>query len=301
MGFSIGRKGTSLEKVNLDNFDISLLSRGNGAEVMIQSISKDNIFYIYPGESPEVMEFFYILQGEVVCELNGEKIILGPHDYYSASNLQEPIHFNALTDVSYLWFITEPTFYHISQNVTELKKMVEKVEERDPYTSKHSDRVSKYSIKISRKMKLEKEKLENLYIASYLHDIGKINIPTEILNKPGKLTEKEYSIVKLHPLDGANMVKGFYNEEIPKIIEQHHERLNGSGYPNGIKGDEILLEARIISVSDTYDAMTEDRAYRKAYSAAYAMEEIRRLTPTHYDQTVVNALEEILKEEGHLS
>lgn len=301
MGFYIGRKGTSLEKVKLDNFDISLLSRGNGSEVILQSISKDNIFYIYPGESPEVMEFFYILQGEVVCELNGEKITLGPHDYYTASNLQEPIHFNALTDVSYLWFITEPTFYHISENVTELKKMVERVEERDPYTSKHSDRVSKYSIKISRKMKLVKEKLENLYIASYLHDIGKINIPTEILNKPGKLTEEEYSIVKLHPLDGANMVKGFYNEDIPKIIEQHHERLNGSGYPNGLIGDDILIEARIISVSDTFDAMTEDRAYRKAFSAAYAMKEIRRLTPTHYDPTVVNALEEILKEEGHLS
>ncbi|MGM0838051.1 MAG: HD domain-containing phosphohydrolase [Bacillota bacterium] len=301
MGFSIGRKGTSLENVKLDNFDISLLSRGNGAEVMIQSITKDNLFYIYPGESPEVMEFFYILQGKVVCELNGEKVTLGPHDYYTASNLQEPIHFTALTDVSYLWFITEPTFYHISENVTELKKMVEKVEERDPYTSKHSDRVSKYSIKISRKMKLVKEKLENLYIASYLHDIGKINIPTEILNKPGKLTEEEYAIVKLHPLDGANMVKGFYNEEIPKIIEQHHERLNGSGYPNGLKGEDILLEARIISVSDSFDAMTEDRAYRKAYSAAYAMAEIKRLTPTLYDQTVVNALEEILKEEGHLT
>ncbi|MFE7062120.1 HD domain-containing phosphohydrolase [Sutcliffiella sp. NPDC057660] len=301
MAFTIGRKGTNLEKVTFDNFDISLLSRGDGAEVMIQTIAKDNIFYIYPGENPNVMEFFYILEGEVVCETKGENIKLGPHDYYTAINLEEPVHFSAVTDVMYLWIVTEPTFYQLSNSIIELTKIVEKVEARDRYTYKHNERVARYSIKIAKKMMLVKDKLENLYISSVLHDIGKINTPPEILNKPTKLTEEEFAIIKLHPLDGAEMVKDLCYEGIAQIIEQHHERLNGSGYPHGIKGEDIVLEARIIAVSDAYDAMTEDRAYRKAFTPQFAIGELKRLSHTHYDYEVVNALEEILKEEGHLS
>ncbi|MBM7619731.1 HD-GYP domain-containing protein (c-di-GMP phosphodiesterase class II) [Bacillus tianshenii] len=301
MAFTIGKKGTNLEKVTFDNFDISLLSRGDGAEVMVQTITKGNIFYIYPGENPNVMEFFYILEGEVVCETKEENVKLGPHDYYTAINLEEPVHFSAVTDVMYLWIVTEPTFYQLSNSIIELTKIVEKVEARDRYTYKHNERVARYSIKIAKKMMLVKDKLENLYISSVLHDIGKINTPPEILNKPTKLTDEEFAIIKLHPLDGAVMVKDLCYEGIAQIIEQHHERLNGSGYPHGLKDEEIVLEARIIAVSDAYDAMTEDRAYRKAFSPQFAISELKRLSHTHYDYEVVNALEEILKEEGHLS
>jgi putative nucleotidyltransferase with HDIG domain len=247
------------------------------------------------------MEFFYLLQGEVVCEVKGEQINLGPHDYYTATNLKDPIHFTAISDVVYLWFITEPTFYQLSEDIVELKKVVKRVEERDHYTFKHSDRVAKYCIKIAKKLMFPKEKLEDLYIASYLHDIGKINTPMEILNKPDKLTVEEFDIIKKHPVDGAVMVKDLYNESIASIIEQHHERLNGSGYPYGLKDEEISLEARIIAVSDTFDAMTEDRAYRKAHSTEDALNELKKHVHSHYDYGVVCILEKILKEEGHLS
>jgi putative nucleotidyltransferase with HDIG domain len=142
--------------------------------------------------------------------------------------------------------------------------------------------------------------LENLYIASILHDIGKINTPGEILNKPGKLTNEEFAIIKRHPLDGAKMVRDSYCQDVVAIVEQHHERLNGTGYPYGLKGDEILLEARIIAVSDTFDAMTEDLSYRKALMAQFAVDELTRLVDTHYDKTVVAAFVEILKEEGRI-
>ncbi|WP_059171715.1 HD-GYP domain-containing protein [Bacillus sp. FJAT-27445] len=300
MGFSIGKKGEVLERVSLGTFDIGLLARGGGMECMIQTISKDNLFYVYPSETPDIMEFFYILQGELICEMDGEKIKLGPGDYYMAVDLDEPIHFSTLTDVSYLWMITEPTFYQLSESLTRLQKIVEEVERKDHHTVKHSERVSEYAVKIAKKLMFPKDKLENLYIASILHDIGKINIPTEILNKPDKLSDEEFAFIKRHPVDGAEMVKDLYYKDITRIIEQHHERLNGSGYPNGLKGDDILLEARIIAVSDSFDAMTEDRAYRKAYDAQYAVDELIRMADTHYDREVVEAFVEILKEEGRL-
>ncbi|WP_409272688.1 HD-GYP domain-containing protein [Neobacillus sp. SCS-31] len=300
MGFSIGKKGEVLERVSLGTFDIGLLAHGGGMECMIQTISKDNLFYVYPSETPNVMEFFYILQGEMICEIDGEKIKLGPGDYYKAVDLDEPVHFSTLTDVSYLWMITEPTFYQLSESLTRLKKIVEEVERKDHHTVEHSERVSEYAVKIAKKLMFPKDKLESLYIASILHDIGKINIPMEILNKPDKLTDEEFAYIKRHPGDGAEMVKDLYYEDIPMIIEQHHERLNGSGYPHGLKGDDILLEARIIAVSDSFDAMTEDRAYRKAYDVQYAVNELISMADTHYDRKVVEAFVEILKEEGRL-
>ena len=301
MAFKIGRKGTGIEQVQFDNFGLNLLARGDGTEVILQTITKKNFFYVYPAENPNVMEFFYILSGELKCELNGEKINIGPQDYFTASDLEDPVHFTALTDVSYLWVITEPTFYQLSEGVRELKEVVEKVEIRDSYTFKHSERVTQYSIKIAKKLALSKVNLENLFLAAILHDIGKINIPSEILNKPSKLTKEEFELIKKHPGDGAIMVKElYYDDTIATIIEQHHERLNGVGYPKGLVGDEILLEARIIAVSDTFDAMTEDRAYRNAFTPEYAVEELQRLSPSQYDPEVVNALIEVLQEEGKL-
>jgi putative nucleotidyltransferase with HDIG domain len=300
VAFTLSKKGSFLEKISFEAFDISLIARGDGVEFMIQTIAKDNFFYVYPSDNQDVMEFFYILEGELICELNGEKVKLGPHDYYTAKSLEDTVHFTALSKVVYLWIITEPTFYQLSENVTELKSVVDEVEKKDRYTSKHSERVSQYAVKIAKKLNLPKEKLENLYIASLLHDIGKIHTPSEILNKPERLTDEEFAIMKRHSQDGAEMVKDLYYQDVSTIIEQHHERLNGSGYPNRLVGDEILLEARIIGVSDTFDAMTEDRIYRRAFKEQFAVDELLKLSDTHYDRKVVEAFVEILKEEGRI-
>ncbi|MCA0984225.1 HD domain-containing protein [Halobacillus yeomjeoni] len=295
--FTIGRNGEHLEQVVFEHFDISLLSRGGGTEVMVQTITKDHMFYVYPSDNPGVMEFFYILSGEMICEWGGEKIKLGPGDHYTAYNLEEAVHFTTLSDVVYLWVINEPTFYQLSEEVLNLKKVVDEVEKKDRYTYKHSERVAEYAIKIAKKLMLPKGRLEQLYLSSILHDIGKIHTPIEVLNKPGRLTDEEFGIIKRHPVDGAEMVKGLYHDEISKIILQHHERLNGTGYPNRISGEDILFEAKIIAVSDTFDAMTEDRAYRKALTAQFALDELKKLKGTHYDTEVVDAFENILIEE----
>jgi putative nucleotidyltransferase with HDIG domain len=299
-GFKIGKKGSFLEKVLYDTNEISLLKRGDGVEVLLHTIEKDRLFYIYPSDDSKVLEFYFILSGEVICELNDEKMILGPQDYFSAMGLIEPIHFTALTNVTFLWVTTEQTFVHLSNKIASLMGIVKEVEEKDRYTYMHSDRVANYSIKIAKKLKLNKVQIDNLNRASFLHDIGKVHVPEEILKKPTKLTTEEFSIIKKHPSDGAEMIRGTFYEDLAPIIEQHHERLNGSGYPHGLKGDDILLEARIIAVSDTFDAMTEDRVYRKANDAKYALDEIKRCSGTLYDPEVVEAFEKVLKEEGKI-
>ncbi|MED3745101.1 HD domain-containing protein [Peribacillus psychrosaccharolyticus] len=267
---------------------------------MLQTVYKDKLFYLYPSENPDVMEFIYILSGEIECEQDGQITILGANDYCSVKGLKQPVYFLANTDVTYLWIITEPTFQQISTDRTRLQSMIRKVEEKDPYTFRHSERVTFYAIKIAKKLNLKSERLQDLYIASELHDIGKMKTPIDILNKPGKLTKEEFNIIKKHPGDGADLVLDTTYNYLAPIIEQHHERLNGSGYPHGLKEHEILLEAKIIAVTDTYDAMTEDRSYRKAFTPQYAMEEIKRMSGTHYDPEIVDALEIILKEEGIL-
>jgi putative nucleotidyltransferase with HDIG domain len=299
-GFRIGKKGSSLENVLYDSQKISLLARGNGVEVLLETIEKDRLFYIYPAEDPHALEFYLILSGEIECEYNDEKVILGPQDYFTAMGITETIHFTALSNVSFLSVVTEPTFVNLSYDISALKDIVKKVEVKDRYTYLHCNRVAKYSIKIAQKMKLNRVQVENLNLSSTLHDIGKIHIPEEILNKPSKLTEEEFEIIKKHPSDGAEMIKETFYKEIAPIIEQHHERLNGSGYPKGLTGDEILLEAKIIAVSDTFDAMTEDRVYRKASNAQEAFDVIKSSIGTLYDKEVVAAFEKVLKEEGKI-
>lgn len=299
-GFKVGKNGSSIESVIYDKNKISLLTRGDGVEVLLQTIEKDKLFYVYPADDPNVMEFYYILSGKVICELEDERQILGQQDYFKAKGLAEPVHFTALTDVTLLWVITDETFVFISKDAKNFMDIVDQVERKDRYTYMHSERVSRYAVKIAKKLKLNSDHLENLTTASMLHDIGKIHVPEEVLNKPGRLTDEEYALIKKHATDGAEMVKGTYYDEVAPIIEQHHERLDGSGYPFGLKGDEILLEARIIAVSDTFDAMTEDRAYRKAFDPQFALNELKRLKGTQYDAEIVDIFEEVLREEGKI-
>ena len=146
------------------------------------------------------------------------------------------------------------------------------IEAKDPYTHGHSDRVAKYSLIIAEEMKLPGDFIDMLKYAALLHDIGKIGIPEQILNKPGKLSENEFNKVKQHPELGASIVEKLdFLSKSATFIKFHHERLNGSGYPQGLCGEDIPLGAAILAVADAFDAMTTDRPYRKAWKVNEAM------------------------------
>jgi len=171
------------------------------------------------------------------------------------------------------------------------------IEAKDPYTSGHQQRVSKLTIAIAQEMKLPEDKIEGIRIASLIHDIGKIGLPAEILSKPTKLADIEFSLIKGHSQTGYDILKSIvFSSPIAQIVLQHHERLNGSGYPNNLKGDEILLEARILGVADVVEAMSSHRPYRPALGIDKALKEISKNKGTLYDAEVVDACLKLFKE-----
>ncbi len=162
---------------------------------------------------------------------------------------------------------------------------------RDPYTAGHSERVSRFAVAIGEELKLDAEQLETLRLGALLHDIGKIGVPDEILRKPGVLSASEYESIKTHPVAGARILRSipFLAPHIP-IVELHHERPDGLGYPYGLHGDEIPLAARIVHVADAFDAMTSARAYRSGRIPVEAIAELRKCSGTDFDRQSVEAL-----------
>jgi putative nucleotidyltransferase with HDIG domain len=145
-----------------------------------------------------------------------------------------------------------------------LKRLANTLEARDPYTHGHSRRVARYSTMIAKKLGVPAADLAKVRLAAALHDVGKLAVPVAILNKPGKLTDEEFRVIKLHATIGAEMVSQIGDEELTEIVAHHHERLDGSGYPSQLSDSQIPLGARIIAVADTFDALTSTRAYRPA-------------------------------------
>lgn len=165
------------------------------------------------------------------------------------------------------------------------------VDEKDPYTRGHSDRVTRYSMLIAKEMKLDSTFMETLQVSAQLHDVGKIGIEDHILKKPGALTEEEFEVMKTHTTKGANILRPVTQlAEMLPGIELHHEALDGRGYPYGLKGDQIPLLARVIAVADTFDALTTNRPYQQAHTPEQALQIIRNLAGKRLDPQAVEAL-----------
>jgi len=168
------------------------------------------------------------------------------------------------------------------------------VDAKDPYTNNHSQRVTKVALLIGEELGLRDDEMKTLEIAGFLHDIGKIGMPENILNKPGRLTDEEFVTVKQHPVVGARIVSGVKQLTEPaNILLHHHERFDGGGYPDGLEGTDIPLASRILAVADTFDAITSDRPYRKGASTEHAIEELKRCSGTQFDPQMVEAFEQI--------
>ncbi|MFB2862550.1 HD domain-containing phosphohydrolase [Aeromonas sp. MdU4] len=169
------------------------------------------------------------------------------------------------------------------------------LEQRDPYTAGHQKHVATLALAIGRELKLDEKQLRGLYLGAMVHDIGKIQVPVDILTKPGRLTPQEFNLVKEHPIAGYQVLKDVALPwPIAQMIHQHHEYLDGSGYPAGLKGEQILLEARILTVADIVESMSSDRPYRAALGIPQARAHIIELRGTKLDAAVVDACLRIL-------
>ncbi len=171
---------------------------------------------------------------------------------------------NSKDEINRLYNILQKDYrYQVESIENVMVSLAYIIEAKDKYTVGHTQRVSEYAVKLAERIGLEKERIDKLKMAGLIHDIGKIGVPEVILNKPGKLTDCEFELVKNHTVIGGNICKPLVNfSDLYDMIRHHHEKLNGSGYPDGLSGDEISLEARILSVADVFDALYSDRPYR---------------------------------------
>jgi len=193
----------------------------------------------------------------------------------------------------------------LKQTCKKLQKFIEDtayiimkvVETRDPYSIGHQQRVSKLATAIAQEMKLPQDKIEGTRIASLVHDIGKVNLPTEIISKPNKLIEVEFNLIKNYPKVGYDILKKVdFPWPIAEIVFQHQEKIDGSGYPRGLKGDEILIEAKILGVANVVEAMSSYKSYRPALSVDEALAEIVENKNILFDPEVVDTCLKLFKE-----
>jgi putative nucleotidyltransferase with HDIG domain len=176
------------------------------------------------------------------------------------------------------------------QTVAAVESMADLVDRRDPYTFEHSRSVATYAVRTARQLKLPEREVELIGLAARVHDLGKIATPDAVLHKEGRLTDEEFAVMKKHPNDGAEILAKFPDYSRGReLVLAHHERIDGRGYPRGLRGDEIPLGARTIAVADAWDAMTSDRPYRKALALEVALAELLRGRGTQWDSSVVDA------------
>jgi putative nucleotidyltransferase with HDIG domain len=199
--------------------------------------------------------------------------------------------------------VLEQNKQHLTQMLGNLEDTVQAiakiVEMRDPYTAGHQLRVAALAAAIARQMGLPDAQVHAIHLAGVLHDLGKIQIPAEILSRPSKLNAMEYSLIKIHPQAGYDILQGIkFPWPIAQMVLQHHERLDGSGYPQGLRGDAILPEARILAVSDVVEAISSHRPYRPGLGVESALTEIEKGSGLQYDPAVVTACIRVLRDNG---
>jgi diguanylate cyclase (GGDEF)-like protein/putative nucleotidyltransferase with HDIG domain len=206
---------------------------------------------------------------------------------FIASRLYDEIH---KKNLEYTAMLDEKSKQIQRMTLQTIETIANTLDAKDEYTQGHSRRVSEYAVQIAREMHMDEEETENIKYIALLHDIGKIGVPDYVLNKPGRLTDSEYELMKQHTVTGGEILKdiGLF-KDLDVGAKYHHERYDGKGYPNGLKGEEIPLVARIICMADSYDAMTSNRVYRNHLSKEVVMSEIERCRGTQFDPNVADA------------
>ncbi|MBE6861119.1 MAG: response regulator [Ruminococcus sp.] len=193
---------------------------------------------------------------------------------------------------------SESNNYVNKMNKKIIRALVRTIDAKDRYTNGHSIRVARYSREIARRLNKSEKEQEEIYYAGLLHDVGKIRIPAAVINKPGKLTDEEYEMLKIHPVTSYHILKDIYDDKTIALgAKFHHERYDGKGYPNGLTGDNIPEIARIIGVADTYDAMTSNRSYRMSLSQQMVRSEIEKGKGTQFDPEIADVMLQMIDED----
>ena len=288
---TIIRNEDAIEKSYMKGLEISLLASHDGTEIIHHKLLANNRWVLVPEENWTALEYIRILSGQLIWKRPEGEVLLHPGDSFYGTPVKEHARFETVVDTEFLYVVSRPVFHHYSKLAKEMLDKAIEVEKKDGYTAEHCQRIANLSLLIGEKMGLSPTQMNDLSFAAFYHDIGKINIPLEILNKPTALDQDEWKSMEKHTIFGKEILEQCDYPPMRasgRIVEQHHERYDGKGYPHQLKGDEIDISAAIISVADSYDAMTFDRAYRKALTKEEAVIEILRNKGTMYHPIVVD-------------
>ncbi|MGS2777487.1 HD-GYP domain-containing protein [Robertmurraya sp. GLU-23] len=286
-----------IETVQMKGLQVSLVASSNTAEIIHHRLEHGANWALGPEEGWNALEYFLVLKGELKTFPQYEKYSsIKAGDSFLRHPVRDHYTFQAVGTTEFIYVSSQPIFHRYSKTVTDMVELVRSIEAKDGYTMNHCTRITRLSMILGESLGLDSEQILRLNLGSFFHDIGKVKIPDEILKKPGKLTPEEWSIMKKHPTYGRTILEECTIPVVGSaglIVEQHHERFDGKGYPHGLAGDEISLEASIISVVDSYDAMTTDRVYQERRSPDYAFNELLQCRGTMYHPDVVDKFIEL--------
>lgn len=287
-----------VDRIERGNYEARLLVDAGQIDVIKQFIPEKTAFYLdSPGEWSR-FEFLYVLHGELDYVDGEQTRRLGPSDYVVCNMLDERKWFETLTDVTILSMASPSAFKEMNDATTEFHKISSKIES-DEYVGGHCKRIENMAVWLASELGLHGEQMGRLCYAAFFHDIGKAKVPQNILQKPSSLDEHEWKIIRKHSSWGRKILEKDQDlAEVARIVEQIHERFDGTGYPNHLKGTEISIEARVIAVVDAFDAMTTDRIYRKAMGQEKAIFELEENAGSQFDPHVVSAFINLLEKKG---
>ncbi|MFD2446644.1 HD domain-containing phosphohydrolase [Bacillus sp. CGMCC 1.16607] len=280
-----------IETVHMKGLQISLIASGDGTEIIYHKLDPDTRWCLEPSEGWDALEYLHVLSGELKLQTDAGFEPIKAGDSFYKVPVSEYHIFQAKGTTEFLYVTSQPIFHHYSKITKEFMDLAVSIEEKDGYTVDHCHRINRLSMLVGETLGLKTKQILRLNIASFLHDVGKLKIPLEILLKPGKLTSEEWEIMKQHSTYGREILE---ETNLPLlrnagiVVEQHHERYDGKGYPKGLKGEEISIEAAIISVVDSFDAMTTDRVYKKGMTRDEAFDELLRCKGTMYHPDIVD-------------
>lgn len=292
--------GDALDRIErVGGYKAHLLGTGHGTEVFSEHIPPDVVFHIDSAKEWPGFEFIFVLEGELSYLGSDPHRQVRRGDYIARYLIEERSYFKTVTEVTLLHVCSPRAFHLMREEVNDCFEIARKLEIVESLDG-HCRRLETLAIATGERLGLSGEQMGSFSYAAFLHDIGKSRVPKEVLQKPGKLTEAEWKLMRQHPTWGREILeeKDFL-QDVAKIVEQTHERPDGQGYSNGLADGGILIEAKIIAAVDAFDVVTSDRPYRKARSGEFALGELQRNVGSQFDGQVVEALRQAIEQRGH--
>ena len=272
-----------------------LLAKQGDLEVILYRIKGESVVWLFPASDPNAIEYFFVHAGGVDLAMEDGLVSLGAGESFSVSGLKTDVPVRMHGDTEIVYVTNCPVFEAVQDVDKSLQELLTRIDEKDHYTSRHSKAVLQYSLAIYDAMQDRGPNIarEDLAFAALFHDVGKCFVPVEILQKPDRLEQSELRYILRHPVDSGRMLLPKFGEQIAEIARNHHERLDGTGYPRGLHAEDISLSSQIVAVADAFDAMTSNRGYNVVKTFTQAAEELVSL-PHHYDTRITGALMQLV-------